>query len=138
MFVRFRQAGHKLQTSLIETRRVDGKVRHEHIASLGSIILPPSVADRITFWQRLHDRLAKLSNRVTAEDQGKVLGAVHAKVPMITADEQRALQLENARCPRAAAREGYAAYCAAGSLPNGRMKPDSHGHCRNAAGRRLG
>jgi hypothetical protein len=97
MFVRFRQAGHKLQTSLIETRRVDGKVRHEHIASLGSIILPPSVADRITFWQRLHDRLAKLSNRVTAEDQGKVLGAVHAKVPMVTADEQHALQLENAK-----------------------------------------
>jgi hypothetical protein len=97
MFVRFRQSGHRLQTSLIENRRVDGKVRHEHIASLGSITLPPSVADRITFWQRLHGRLAKLSNRVTTEDQGKVLGAVHAKVPMVTADEQRALQLENAK-----------------------------------------
>ena len=65
--------------------------------SLGSITLPPSVADRITFWQRLHGRLAKLSNRVTTEDQGKVLGAVHAKVPLVTADEQRALQLENAK-----------------------------------------
>jgi hypothetical protein len=79
MFVRFRQSGHRLQTSLIENPRVDGKVRHEHIASLGSITLPPSVAERITFWQRLHGRLAKLSNRVTTEDQGKVLGAVHAK-----------------------------------------------------------
>ena len=97
MFVRFRQAGHRLQASLIETRRLDGKVRHEHIASLGSIILPPSVADRITFWQRLHERLAKLSNRVDAETHGKVLGAVHARVPMVTADEQRALQLENAK-----------------------------------------
>jgi hypothetical protein len=97
MFVRFRQSGHRLQTSLIENRRVDGKVRHEHIASLGSITLSPSVADRITFWQRLHGRLAKLSNRVTTEDQSKVLGAVHAKVPMVTADEQRALQLENAK-----------------------------------------
>ena len=76
MFVRFRQAGHKLQTSLIETRRVDGKVRHEHIAGLGSIILPPSVTERITFWQRLHDRLAKLANRVDPEMHGKVLGAV--------------------------------------------------------------
>ena len=97
MFVRFRQAGHKLQTSLIETRRVDGKVRHEHIASLGSIILPPSVADRITFWQRLHDRLVKLANRIDPEMHGKVLGAVHDRVPMVTADEQRALQLENAK-----------------------------------------
>ena len=77
MFVRFRQAGHKLQASLIETRRVDGKVRHEHIAGLGSIILPPSVTERITFWQRLHDRLAKLANRVDPEDasQGARRGA---------------------------------------------------------------
>jgi integrase len=97
MFVRFRQAGHRLQASLIETRRVDGKVRHEHIASLGSIILPPSVVDRITFWNRLHERLAKLSNRIDAETHGKVLGAVHARVPMVTADEQVALQLENAK-----------------------------------------
>jgi hypothetical protein len=37
MFVRFRETGRRLQCSLIETRRVDGKVRHEHIASLGSI-----------------------------------------------------------------------------------------------------
>jgi predicted Zn-dependent protease len=97
MFVRFRQAGQRLQASLIETRRVDGKVRHEHIASLGSVILPLSVADRITFWNRLHERLAKLSNRIDAETHGKVLGAVHARVPMVTADEQRALQLENAK-----------------------------------------
>ena len=97
MFVRFRQAGHRLQASLIETRRLDCKVRHEHIAMLGSIITPPSVADRITFWARLHERLAKLSNRIDAADHGKVLGAIHARVRMVTADEQRALQLENAK-----------------------------------------
>jgi hypothetical protein len=71
-------------------------VRHEHIASLGSVEVPQSVADRIAFWQRLHERLGKLANRVDAETQGKVLGAVHARIPMVTADEQRALQLENA------------------------------------------
>jgi hypothetical protein len=37
MFTRFRQAGHRLQVSLVETRRADGRVRHEHVASLGSI-----------------------------------------------------------------------------------------------------
>jgi hypothetical protein len=31
MFVRFRQSRRSLQLSLIETRRVEGKVRHEHI-----------------------------------------------------------------------------------------------------------
>jgi hypothetical protein len=43
MFVRFRQA-RRLQVSLIETRRVAGKVQHEHVASLGAVDIPPSVA----------------------------------------------------------------------------------------------
>jgi hypothetical protein len=37
MFVRFRQTPRRLQASLVETRRSNGKVRHEHIASLGSV-----------------------------------------------------------------------------------------------------
>jgi len=97
MFVRFRQTANRLQASLVETRRVDGKVRHEHVASLGSVPTPPSVADRIDFWRRLHDRLAKLANRVDAETHGKILGAVHDRVLMPTPEEQRALQLENAK-----------------------------------------
>jgi hypothetical protein len=96
MFVRFRQAKHRLQVSLIETRRVDGKVCHEHIAGLGAIETPePSTEARLAFWQQLHERLAKLANRVDAAMQGKVLGDIHARVPMVTLDEQRALQLEN-------------------------------------------
>jgi hypothetical protein len=97
MFVRFRETPYRLQLSLVETRRADGKVRHEHVASLGSIETPPTVADRVAFWARLHERLARLSNRLDGEAQGKVLGAVHARVPMVTADEQRVLQLENAK-----------------------------------------
>jgi hypothetical protein len=96
MFVRFRQTKHRLQASLIETRRIDGKVRHEHIASLGSVEVPLTVGSRLAFWQRLHERLAKLSNRIDAAMQSKILGAVHARIPMVTPDEQRALQLENA------------------------------------------
>jgi hypothetical protein len=94
MFVRYRQTESRLQVSLIETRRVDGKVRH--IASFGSVEVPPSVEDRIAFWQRLHERLAKLSNRLDAAAQEKILGDVHARIPMVTLDEQRALQLRNA------------------------------------------
>jgi hypothetical protein len=49
---------------LVEGRRVCGKVRHEHIASLGSILVPATIADPVVFWRRLHERLAKLSNRI--------------------------------------------------------------------------
>jgi hypothetical protein len=97
MFVRFRQSGHRLQVSLAESRRVDGRVRHDHVASFGSVIEPPSVAERIDFWQRLNERFAKLSNRIDAAMQGKILGEVHARIPMVTVEEQRALQLENAQ-----------------------------------------
>ena len=82
---------------MVETRRENGRVRHEHVASLGSIEMLPSVAARIEFWRGLHERLAQLSNRLDAETRGKVMGAVHARVPMVTPDEQRALQLENAK-----------------------------------------
>jgi hypothetical protein len=96
MFVRFRQTPLRLQLSLVETGRVDGKVRHEHIASLGSIEIPPTIPERIAFWRKLYERLAKLANRVDAGTQGKLLGQIHARIPMVTTDEQRALQLENA------------------------------------------
>jgi hypothetical protein len=97
MFARFRQTPHRLQVSIIETHRVDGRVRHEHIASLGSIATPPSVADRVAFWQRVHDRLAKLSNRIDPAMQGKLRGDIHNRIAMVTPDEQRALQLANAK-----------------------------------------
>jgi hypothetical protein len=96
MFVRFRQTPSRLQMSVVEGRRVGGKVRHEQIASLGSILVPATIADRLAFWNRLHQRLAKLPNRIGAEEQGKIIGNVHARIPMVTIDEQRALQRENA------------------------------------------
>jgi hypothetical protein len=96
MFIRFRETKTRLQLSLVETRRANGKVRHEHIASLGSIEIPPSVEARIAFWHRLHERLAKLGNRVDPTMQGKLLGDVHARIPMVTLDEQQAMKLENA------------------------------------------
>jgi hypothetical protein len=97
MFVRFRESGRRLHLSLVETRRTNGKVRHEHIASLGSLELPQTIPGRLRFWQRLHERLARLSNRLNGEAQAKVLAAIHARVPMVTPDEQRTLQLENAK-----------------------------------------
>jgi hypothetical protein len=96
MFARFRHTQSGLQVSLVETRRVAGKVNHEHVASLGSVAMPATVADRLQFWSRLHERLGKLANRVSPDAQGKVLGEIHLRIPMVTPDEQARLQLENA------------------------------------------
>jgi hypothetical protein len=90
MFVHFRETPYGLAMSLVENRRENGRICHEHVASLGSIETPPSVAARIEFWRELHERLAQVSNRLDAETRGKVMVAVHARVPMVTPEEQRA------------------------------------------------
>jgi hypothetical protein len=97
MFVRFRQSDRRLQTSLAETRRQHGKVRHEHVAGLGSVPIAPSPADRLAFWTKLHQRLDALSNRVDAKERGAILTAIHARIPMPTLADQHAVQLERAQ-----------------------------------------
>jgi hypothetical protein len=97
MLVRFHQKVDWLKVRLVVTRRVARRVRHEHVASLGAITLPPSVADRLAFWRGLHERLAKLSHRVDAETHAKILTAIHARVPIVTAAEQRTISLETPR-----------------------------------------
>jgi hypothetical protein len=72
MFVRFRESGRRLCLSLVESRRINGKVRHRHIASLGSLEIPQTIAGRLTFWQKLYERLARLANRANGEAQAKV------------------------------------------------------------------
>jgi hypothetical protein len=96
MFVRFRQQGRRLQASLMQTRRVSGKMRSEHIASLGSVDAELSVVQRLAFWAKLPERLARLGNRVGLDDQAKVYAALHSRIPMVTPDEQRAIQEKNA------------------------------------------
>jgi hypothetical protein len=80
----------------MQTRRVSGKMQSEHIASLGSVGLTPSVRERLAFWAMLPERLARLGNRVRPDDQAKVYASLHARIPMVTPDEQRAIQEANA------------------------------------------
>ena len=96
MFVQFRQRGQRLLLTLFETRREGGRVKKEYIANLGSILAESTIDDRIAFWQQLHTRLAKLSNRVDAATQAKLLAAIHERIPMVVVDEQRDVQLRNA------------------------------------------
>jgi hypothetical protein len=96
MFVRFRQARDRLQVSLLETRRVAGKVRHEHVAGLGAIELEMTVEARLAFWRKVEDRLVKLANRI-GDNVGRIRGELFARIPMPSIDEQRAVQLANAK-----------------------------------------
>jgi hypothetical protein len=96
MFARFRKNKTRLQISLVTPRRVAGKVTQEHVGSLGSIADPASAYDRLEFWQRLHERLARLGNKMAAGDLAKVMAAVHARVPMVTTAEQRELKIKTA------------------------------------------
>jgi hypothetical protein len=100
MFTRFRRVeSHlqvRLQVSVAESRRVDGKVHPEHIAALGSVGDPATIAERVAFWGQLHRRLAALSNRIDAEAQAKIIGSIHDRIPMVTIDGMQTLQRENA------------------------------------------
>src|ERR1700722_10132321 len=97
MFVRFRRQGRRLQPSLMQTRRISGRICNEHIASLGSVDADVSIRERLAFWAKLPERLARLDNRVGPDDQAKVYAALHARIPMVTPDEQQALQEANAK-----------------------------------------
>lgn len=112
MFVRFRKTPKHLQVSVVETHRAAGKVAHDHIGALGSIRVPSSVNDRISFWAKLPSRLAALGNRIDGAAHGTILHAVYAKIPRPTVDELQAIQLENAKADAKlfeALRDGHAA-----------------------------
>jgi hypothetical protein len=95
MFVRFRHASSRLQVSLCESRRVGSRIRQEHVAALGTLAEPMTIAGRIAFWLELRQRLDRLSNRI-GDSQIKILDAVHARIPMAKIEEQRELQRQNA------------------------------------------
>jgi hypothetical protein len=87
MFVRFRERNGRLLISLAETRRLDGKVRQEHVADLGAVELAPSIEARVVFWKQLYERWHRISNRIGTEKLGTILGAINARVPMVAVEE---------------------------------------------------
>ena len=89
MFVRFRQTASRLRASLVETRSVAGKVRNEHVASLGLIRQPMAAADRVAYWQALFPRLdrLRLSNYLDDAARTKVMDQISARIPAIMPDQ---------------------------------------------------
>jgi hypothetical protein len=90
MFARFRQVRDRLNVSIVEAARAGAKVRQSHVASLGSVPLPPSPADRVRFWIKVHQRLATLSNRLDDKTRGAILAAISARIPIPTVEDQEA------------------------------------------------
>jgi len=95
MFVRFHLQGNRLQASLAQSRHVGGKVQAEHIGALGSVAANVSVRARLVFWAKLPQRLAALGNRLGTDKHPKIYAALHGRIPMVTAEEQRVVQEEN-------------------------------------------
>ncbi len=134
MFVRFRRQGKRVQVSLVETRRASGKVLTEHIGALGSVDAAVSVRERLAFWAGLPERLARLGNRVCPDEQARIYAALHGRIPMVTPDEQRSIQEENAkdderfwdtmRNLNASHIEGYKAHIALAQAKIAEMEPE--------------
>lgn len=97
MFVRFLRHGAPLHVRLIQTRRISGKVQSEYIGAAGLVDAAVSVRERLAFWAKLPERLARLGNRVGADEHARIYPALRARIPMVTPDEQRAIQEENAK-----------------------------------------
>jgi len=83
------QPRHRLEVSIIETCRKDGKVRQKHIASLGSIA-GDSLAARECFWIECDIRLARLANRI-GPDLDRLRQAIAARIPPLTDADREAM-----------------------------------------------
>jgi hypothetical protein len=94
MFVRFRETPERIQVSLVETRRSDGRVKHEHVASFGSVSKPLTTEGRLGFWKAVHERMGRLANRVN--NAGRIFDQLHRRIPMVITDEQDALKVAHA------------------------------------------
>jgi hypothetical protein len=81
----------------MQTPRVSGKPHSEHIANLGSVDGDVTVRERLAFWVKRLEQLARLRNRLGPDDLAKIYAALNARIPMVTLDEQRAIQEENAK-----------------------------------------
>jgi hypothetical protein len=91
MFVRFIRDGRRLVANLVHNRRVDEKVVSEHIARLGSCLLPEPISalERIRFWDALpgrwrqHPRLIDMS----LDDRRRALDQIAERIPQPSPSE---------------------------------------------------
>jgi hypothetical protein len=96
-FGRYRDAdGNRLsdthwQAVLVESKRVDGKPRQQHVASIVGFSESQTKIDmqRCYIWKTVDERLKRLSNRITQADRERIEAAVAARVPRPTPEEEK-------------------------------------------------
>jgi hypothetical protein len=74
---------------LVESARIDGKPRQQHVAFLASYRPDWLPAARFRFWREASERLDRLGNRISLEDRHKIEAALVARVPRPSPEEQR-------------------------------------------------
>src|SRR5580704_15636522 len=76
---------------LVETNRIDGKPRHQHVGCIASIkeseIDLDKAYPRCWFWDGALDRLHRLSDQMNKQDRERIIGCFAKKVPMPTRAE---------------------------------------------------
>jgi hypothetical protein len=81
----------RLNATLIENRRVDGEVKQQHIAFLGSAVVRKGnmqVGYRDCFWRSANKRLDELADRIGPEERQRIEAALLERVSPPT-DEER-------------------------------------------------
>ena len=77
---------------VVESVRVGGKPQQHHVAYLASITESAAeiVSQRRYFWDKVHDGLDRLANRLSSEDRRRIEAAIALKVPRLTREEHEA------------------------------------------------
>jgi hypothetical protein len=109
MHIRARLQHRRLQISVVHSRRTGGKVRQQHIASLGSVSPDMTAQDRLTFWQQVQGRLTRLGNRLDKATKAKLLDELRAKIPVPTEGEREAGEDKFASTVATLVRTGWSA-----------------------------
>ncbi len=72
----------RLTPVIVQSRRVDGKPKQEHIACLPSIIETRiNNKSAVWFWTAVEEKLTRLTNRIPHEDMAKIRAALDKMVP---------------------------------------------------------
>lgn len=86
-YPRFAQQGHRLRVTVIDSRRIDGKVRAFRLGELGAVTLadPISLADRVKFWSEVNQRFLAIRerhpDRLSEEAEIAIRNKIGKKIP---------------------------------------------------------
>ena len=90
---------------LRESYREDGKVKHKHVASLGSV-WDESLQERERFWIECEDRLARLGNRI-GPDLDRLRQTIAVRIPLVTDADRAAMEAAPTTSAQSSARHAF-------------------------------